>query len=139
MRYKRLLRGAAIATPVTLVAMSAVALPAVAGTQTATRAAATVAVQPPLTSAQAAALSHFAAQVSRGPVQSLGRDLQLLFPPEHGEVDPGRPQIRRHRDLRDRDALQLRIVGLHQDQAGQLCPDQVGHSVAAAGFFLHGW
>ena len=57
MRYKRLLRGAAIATPVTLVAMSAVALPAVAGTQTAARAAAPVAVQPPLTSAQAAALS----------------------------------------------------------------------------------
>src|SRR5580692_9807520 len=56
MRYKRLLRGAAIATPVALVAMPAVALPA-AGTQTTTRAAATVAVQPPLTSAQAAALS----------------------------------------------------------------------------------
>ena len=57
MRYKRLLRGAAIATPVTLVAMSAVALPAAAEAQTTARAAATAAVQPPLTAAQAAALS----------------------------------------------------------------------------------
>ena len=57
MRYKRLLRGAAIATPVTLVAMSAVALPAAAEAQTTARAAAPAAVQPPLTSAQAAALS----------------------------------------------------------------------------------
>jgi hypothetical protein len=57
MRYKRLLRGAAIATPVTLVAMSAVALPAVAAPQTTARATAPAAVQPPLTSAQAAALS----------------------------------------------------------------------------------
>ena len=53
MRYKRLLRGAAIATPVTLVAMSAVALPAAEAQTTA----ATAAVQPPLTAAQAAALS----------------------------------------------------------------------------------
>jgi hypothetical protein len=57
MRYKRLLRGAAIATPVTLVAMSAVALPAAAEAQTTARAAAPAAVQPPLTAAQAAALS----------------------------------------------------------------------------------
>jgi Peptidase inhibitor I9 len=57
MRYKRLLRGAAIATPVTLVAMSAVALPTAAQAQTTARAAAPAAVQPPLTSAQAAALS----------------------------------------------------------------------------------
>jgi len=57
MRYKRLLRGAAIATPVTLVAMSAVALPAVAQAQTTARATAPAAVQPPLTTAQAAALS----------------------------------------------------------------------------------
>src|ERR1700678_1710855 len=57
MRYKRLLRGAAIATPVTLVAMSAVALPAAAEAQTTARAAAPAAVQPTLTSAQAAALS----------------------------------------------------------------------------------
>src|SRR3984957_2231695 len=57
MRYKRLLRGAAIATPVTLVAMSAAALPAAAEAQTTARAAATAAVQPPLTAAQAAALS----------------------------------------------------------------------------------
>jgi len=57
MRYKRLLRGAAIATPVTLVAMSAVALPAVAQAQTAARAAAPATVQPPLTKAQAAAFS----------------------------------------------------------------------------------
>ena len=56
MRYKRLLRGAAIATPVTLVAMSAVALSTAAHAQTTARAAAP-AVQPPLTSAQAAALS----------------------------------------------------------------------------------
>jgi hypothetical protein len=57
MRYKRLLRGAAIATPVTLAAMSAVALPAAAQAQTTARATAPAAVQPPLTSAQAAALS----------------------------------------------------------------------------------
>jgi hypothetical protein len=57
MRYKRLLRGAAIATPVTLVAMSAIALPAAAEAQTTARAAATAAVQPPLTAAQAAAFS----------------------------------------------------------------------------------
>ena len=57
MRYKRLLRGAAIATPVTLVAMSAVALPSAAQAQTTARAAAPAAVQPPLTAAQAAALS----------------------------------------------------------------------------------
>ena len=57
MRYKRLLRGAAIATPVTLVAMSAAALPAVAQAQTTARATAPAAVQPPLSPAQAAALS----------------------------------------------------------------------------------
>jgi hypothetical protein len=53
------LRGAAIATPVTLVAMSAVALPsaAQAQAQTAVRAAAPAVVQPPLNAAQAAALS----------------------------------------------------------------------------------
>src|SRR5271156_4732706 len=56
MRYKRLLRGAAIATPVTLAAMSAIALPA-AQAQTSARAAAPAAVQPPLTAAKAAALS----------------------------------------------------------------------------------
>jgi hypothetical protein len=56
MRYKRLLRGAAIATPVALVAMSAVALPA-AEAQTTARAATPAAVQPPLSPAQAAALS----------------------------------------------------------------------------------
>jgi len=56
MRYKRLLRGAAIATPVALVAMSAVALPTAAEAQTTARAA-TPAVQPPLSPAQAAALS----------------------------------------------------------------------------------
>jgi hypothetical protein len=53
MRYKRLLRGAAIATPVALVAMSAVALPSAAEAQTAVRSA----VQPPLTAAQVAAFS----------------------------------------------------------------------------------
>jgi hypothetical protein len=57
MRYKRLLRGAAIATPVTLVAMSAIALPAAAEAQTTARAATPAAVQPPLSPAQAAALS----------------------------------------------------------------------------------
>ena len=57
MRYKRLLRGAAIATPVTLVAMSAVALPAAAEAQTTARAATPAAVQPPLSPAQATALS----------------------------------------------------------------------------------
>jgi hypothetical protein len=57
MRYKRLLRGTAIAAPVTLVAMSAVALPAVAAPQTTALAAAPAAVQPPLTAARAAALS----------------------------------------------------------------------------------
>jgi hypothetical protein len=57
MRYKRLLRGAAIATPVTLVAMSAVALPTAAEAQTSARAAVSAAVQPPLTAAQAAAFS----------------------------------------------------------------------------------
>jgi len=57
MRYKRLLRGAAIATPVTLAAMSAVALPAAAAPQTTARASAPAAVQPPLTAAKAAALS----------------------------------------------------------------------------------
>src|ERR1700684_648551 len=57
MRYKRLLRGAPIAPPVPLVAMSAVALPAVAAPQATTRAAAPAAVQPPLTAAKAAALS----------------------------------------------------------------------------------
>jgi hypothetical protein len=56
MRYKRFLRGAAIATPVTLVAMSAVALPSAAQAQTAAPAA-PAAVQPPLTAAQAAAWS----------------------------------------------------------------------------------
>ena len=53
MRYKRLLRGAAIATPVTLVAMSAIALPSAAEAQSA----ATAVVQPHLTAAQAAAWS----------------------------------------------------------------------------------
>jgi hypothetical protein len=56
MRYKRFLRGAAIAAPVTLVAMSAVALPSAAQAQTAAPAA-PAAVQPPLTAAQAAAWS----------------------------------------------------------------------------------
>ena len=56
MRFKRFLRGAAIATPVTLVAMSAVALPSAAQAQTAAPAA-PAAVQPPLTAAQAAAWS----------------------------------------------------------------------------------
>ena len=50
-------RGAAIATPVTLVAMSAVVLPAAAQAQTTARAAAPATVQPPLTKAQAAAFS----------------------------------------------------------------------------------
>ena len=57
MRYERLLRGAAIATPVTLVVMSAVALPTAAEAQTTARAATPAAVQPPLSPAQAAALS----------------------------------------------------------------------------------
>src|SRR3984957_9254797 len=56
MRYKRLLRGAAIATPITLVAMSAVALPA-AEAQTTARAAEPAGALPPLPAAQAAALS----------------------------------------------------------------------------------
>jgi hypothetical protein len=56
MRYRRFLRGAAIATPVTLVAMSAVALPSAAQAQTAAPAA-PAAVQPPLSAAQAAAFS----------------------------------------------------------------------------------
>jgi subtilisin family serine protease len=56
MRFKRFLRGAAIAAPVTLVAMSAVALPSAAQAQTAASAA-PAAVQPPLTAAQAAAWS----------------------------------------------------------------------------------
>jgi hypothetical protein len=60
MRYTRLLRWGAIATPVTLVAMSSVALPLAAQAQTAraTRAAGQpAATQPPLTAAQAKALS----------------------------------------------------------------------------------
>src|ERR1700721_1840653 len=56
MLFKRFLRGAAIATPVTLIAMSAVALPSAAQAQTAAPAA-PAAVQPPLTAAQAAAWS----------------------------------------------------------------------------------
>ena len=57
MRYKRLLRWGAIATPVALVAMSSVALPAAAQAQTAPAAAAPSTTQPPLTAAQAKALS----------------------------------------------------------------------------------
>ena len=60
MRYTRLLRWGAIATPVTLVAMSSVALPLAAQAQTAQTARAVgqpAATQPPLTAAQAKALS----------------------------------------------------------------------------------
>jgi hypothetical protein len=62
MRYTRLLRWGAIATPVTLVAMSSVALPAAAQAQTALAAGQPAAAQPPrtqppLTAAQARALS----------------------------------------------------------------------------------
>src|ERR1700722_10642761 len=59
MRFKRFLRGAAIATPVTLVAMSAVALPSAAPAQTAAPAApaAPAPAPPPLPAAQAAAWS----------------------------------------------------------------------------------
>ncbi len=53
----RLLRWGAIATPVTLVAMSAVALPATAQAQTASAAGQRAASQAPLTAAQAKALS----------------------------------------------------------------------------------
>jgi subtilisin family serine protease len=57
MRYTRFLRWGAIATPVTLVAMSSVALPSAAAAQTASAADQHAAGQPPLTSAQARALS----------------------------------------------------------------------------------
>jgi subtilisin family serine protease len=57
MRYKRLLRWGAIATPVTLAVMSSVALPTAASAQTALAVARPSATQPPLTAAQAKALS----------------------------------------------------------------------------------
>jgi hypothetical protein len=57
MRYTRLLRWGAVATPVTLVAMSSIALPAAAQAQTAHVAAQPAATQPPLTAAQANAWS----------------------------------------------------------------------------------
>jgi hypothetical protein len=57
MRYMRLLRWGAIATPVTLAAMSSVALPSAAQAQTRLAADQPAATQPPLTAAQARALS----------------------------------------------------------------------------------
>jgi subtilisin family serine protease len=57
MRYMRLLRCGAIATPVTLAAMSSVALPSAAQAQTTLTGDRPASTQPPLTAAQARALS----------------------------------------------------------------------------------
>ena len=57
MRYTRLLRWGAVATPVTLVAMSSMALPSAAQAQTPGAADPPAVTQPPLTAAQAKALS----------------------------------------------------------------------------------
>ncbi len=57
MRYTRLLRWGAVATPVTLVALSSMALPAAAQAQTPVAGDPPAVTQPPLTAAQAKALS----------------------------------------------------------------------------------
>ena len=57
MRYTRLLRWGAVATPVTLVAMSSMALPAAARTQSPVAGDPPAVTQSPLTAAQAKALS----------------------------------------------------------------------------------
>jgi hypothetical protein len=78
------------------------------------------------------------------PPQKAGRPLEGLaglpaffLAPETGEVNAGGLQVRRHFDVRDRDAVQDRVVRLDENEGRELGPDEIGDALGAAGFLLH--